>query len=100
MIILAVALRQGGPELRAHFPRTHMARYRAVRGQWQADAVQVRYRYRAYPSPGQQAALARVFGCARVVFNDCVRLREQSHAVGEKISDSEVQRQVVTLAKL
>ena len=28
--------------------------------------MQVRYRYRIYPSPGQQQALARVFGCARV----------------------------------
>jgi putative transposase len=29
-----------------------------------------RYRYRAYPNAGQQAYLARVFGCVRVVFND------------------------------
>ena len=45
-------------------------------------------------------ALARVFGCARVVYNDSLRLREQCHAAGEKISDSEVQRRVITLAKL
>lgn len=61
--------------------------------------MQVRYRYRAYPSPGQQQALARVFGCARVVFNDSLRLREESRAAGEKISDSEIQRRVITLAK-
>ena len=61
--------------------------------------MQVRYRYRIYPAPGQQASLARVFGCARMVFNDCLRLREQCHAAGEKISDTEVQRRVVTLAK-
>ncbi len=60
----------------------------------------VRYRYRLYPSPGQRQALARVFGCARVVYNDCLRLREECHAAGEKISDSEVQRRVITLAKL
>jgi len=41
-----------------------------------------------------------VFGCARVVYNDCLRLREECHAAGEKISSSEVQRRVVTLAKL
>jgi putative transposase len=64
-----------------------------------SDAVLVRYRYRLCPSPGQQQALARVFGCARVVFNDSLRLREECHAAGEKISDSEIQRQVVTLAK-
>jgi len=43
--------------------------------------------------------LARTFGCARVVFNDCLRLREEAHAAGEKISDTEVQRRAVTLAK-
>ena len=59
----------------------------------------VRYRYRLYPSPGQRRALARVFGCARVVYNDCLRLREEYHAAGEKISDSEVQHRVITLAK-
>ena len=62
--------------------------------------VQVRYRYRIYPSPGQQQALARMFGCARVVYNDCLRLREACHAAGEKISDTEVQRRVITLAKV
>ena len=62
--------------------------------------MQVRYRYRLYPSPGQQQALARVFGCARVVYNDCLRLRDACQAAGEKISDTEVQRRVITLAKL
>jgi putative transposase len=62
--------------------------------------VLVRYRYRLYPSPGQRQRLARAFGCARVVYNDCLRLREESHAAGVKISDTEVQRRVVTLAKL
>jgi putative transposase len=61
--------------------------------------VLVRYRYRLCPSPGQQQALARVFGCARVVFNDSLRLREECHAAGKKISDSEIQRQAITLAK-
>ena len=65
-----------------------------------SGAVQVRYRYRLYPTPGQQQALARVFGCARVVYNDCLRLREECHAAGEKISDTEVQRCVITRAKL
>ena len=61
--------------------------------------MQVRYRYRVYPTPGQQQALARAFGCARVVYNDCLRLRDACHASGEKISDTEVQRRVITLAK-
>jgi putative transposase len=62
--------------------------------------VQVRYRYRIYPSPGQQQALARAFGCARVVYNDCLHVRDQAYAAGEKISDTDVQRRVITLAKL
>jgi putative transposase len=62
--------------------------------------VQVRYRYRIYPSPGQQQALARAFGCARVVYNDCLRVRDQAYAAGEKITDTDVQRRVITLAKL
>ncbi|MGH3275987.1 MAG: RNA-guided endonuclease InsQ/TnpB family protein [Streptosporangiaceae bacterium] len=61
--------------------------------------VIVRYRYRAYPSPAQDQMLARTFGCARVVFNDCLRLREEAHQAGEKVSDTEIQRRVVTLAK-
>ncbi len=65
-----------------------------------SDFMQVRYRYRIYPGPGQQQALARVFGCARVVYNDCLRLRDAPHAAGEKMSDTEVQRRVITLAKL
>ena len=44
--------------------------------------MQVRYRYRLYPSPGQQQALARAFGCARVVFNDALRTRQEAHAAG------------------
>ena len=66
---------------------------------WYSGRVLARYRYRVYPSPSQEMMLARTFGCARVVFNDCLRLREESHAAGEKISDTDVQRRVVTLAK-
>jgi len=61
--------------------------------------VIVRYRYRAYPTAAQAETLARTLGCARVVFNDALRLRDAAHEAGEKISDTEVQRQVVTLAK-
>ena len=61
--------------------------------------MRVRYRYRLYPTPGQQHALARVFGCARVVYNDCLRVRDEAYAAGEKISDTEVQRRVITLPK-
>jgi putative transposase len=43
--------------------------------------------------------LARVFGCCRVVFNDAVRLREEAYLAGVTLSDSEIQRRVITHAK-
>ena len=43
--------------------------------------------------------LARVFGCVRVVFNDALRVRDQAYRAGVKLSDSEIQRRVITQAK-
>ncbi len=42
----------------------------------------MRYKYRLYPTLGQRQALARAFGCARVVFNDALRARQQAHQAG------------------
>jgi putative transposase len=61
--------------------------------------MQMRYRYRIEPTPAQQALLARVFGCARVVFNDALRVRDEAYRAGVKLSDSEIQRRVITAAK-
>jgi putative transposase len=61
--------------------------------------MQMRYRYRIEPTPAQQAMLARVFGCARVVFNDALRVRDEAYRAGIKLSDSQIQRQVITAAK-
>jgi transposase len=47
-----------------------------------SERVQLRYNYRLYPGPGQRQALARAFGCARVVFNDALRARQEAHAAG------------------
>ncbi|MEX5631223.1 RNA-guided endonuclease InsQ/TnpB family protein [Parafrankia sp. FMc2] len=44
--------------------------------------MQLRYSFRLYPSAGQRAALARAFGCARVVYNDALRARETARAGG------------------
>ena len=44
--------------------------------------MQVRYNYRLYPTGGQRQALARAFGCARVVYNDGLRARQKAHAAG------------------
>jgi putative transposase len=63
--------------------------------------VQLRYNFRVYPTPGQQIELARVFGCARVVFNDGLRLRQQSREAGGKyVSDGDLSRRLITEAKL
>ena len=59
----------------------------------------MRYRYRIEPTPAQQATLARVFGCCRVVFNDALRVRDEAYRAGMKLSDSEIQRRVITAAK-
>jgi putative transposase len=59
----------------------------------------MRYRYRIEPTCAQQQMLARVFGCCRVVFNDALRVRVEAYRAGVKLSDSEIQRQVITQAK-
>jgi len=45
--------------------------------------MRLRYNYRLYPAPGQRIALARAFGCARVVFNEGLRAREAAYEAGE-----------------
>ncbi|MFL6219128.1 MAG: RNA-guided endonuclease InsQ/TnpB family protein [Actinomycetes bacterium] len=59
----------------------------------------VRYRYRIDPIGVQRQALARAFGCARVVYNDALAERRRASLAGEKLGDTELQRRVVTLAK-
>src|SRR5215469_10307104 len=44
--------------------------------------LRLRYSFRLYPDPGQQKALARAFGCARVVFNDALAARRAAHEAG------------------
>ena len=62
--------------------------------------MRLRYNYRLDPPPAQRGALARTFGCARVVFNDGLRLREDAHRAGLPfVGDAELSRRVVTLAK-
>jgi len=62
--------------------------------------VQLRYNYRAYPGASQRRALARAFGCARVVWNDCLRDRKQAHAAGlPYVPSAELSRLRITQAK-
>jgi putative transposase len=59
----------------------------------------VRYRYRIDPTGAQRQAFARAFGCARVVYNDALAERWRAYQAGERISDTEIQRRVITKAK-
>ncbi|MFC0864642.1 RNA-guided endonuclease InsQ/TnpB family protein [Sphaerimonospora cavernae] len=62
--------------------------------------MQLRYNFRLYPTPGQRQALARAFGCARVVFNDGLRARGDAREHGlPYISDGELSKRVITEAK-
>ncbi len=55
------------------------------------ERVRLRYNYRLYPAPGHRQALARAFGCARVVFNDSLRARHDAYAAGlPDITDAEL----------
>ncbi|GAA0962890.1 RNA-guided endonuclease TnpB family protein [Actinocorallia libanotica] len=62
--------------------------------------MRLRFNFRLYPTSHQQQALARAFGCARVVFNDALRARQEAHATGSAYpSDGELSKQVITQAK-
>ncbi|MGW1198463.1 RNA-guided endonuclease InsQ/TnpB family protein [Streptomyces sp. NPDC002536] len=61
--------------------------------------MQLRYAFRLYPEPGQRTALARAFGCARVVFNDALRAREGARAQGLPFVKSAELSRALTVAK-
>ncbi|WP_113700056.1 RNA-guided endonuclease InsQ/TnpB family protein [Nonomuraea lactucae] len=62
--------------------------------------MQLRYNFRLYPTAGQRQALARAFGCARTVFNDGLRARQDAHEQGlPYISDGDLSKLVITRAK-
>ncbi|WP_405893600.1 transposase [Streptomyces sp. NBC_00104] len=62
--------------------------------------MQLRYAFRLYPDAGQRTALARAFGCARVVFNDAVRAREDARKAGQPFPTAgQLSRKLITEAK-
>lgn len=62
--------------------------------------MQLRYNYRLHADPTQREALARAFGCARVVFNDGLHARQKARDNGQEyISDGDLSMQVITQAK-
>ncbi|MGW7616132.1 RNA-guided endonuclease InsQ/TnpB family protein [Streptomyces antimycoticus] len=63
--------------------------------------MQLRYSFRLYPNCPQRAALARAFGCARVVYNDALRARETARAAGEAFPKTgDLSKLLITEAKL
>lgn len=60
-----------------------------------------RYSYRAYPTGEQQVALARTFGCARVVYNDFIAERNRLRAAEQHkdVTFGETAKLVTTVAK-
>ncbi|WP_234538068.1 RNA-guided endonuclease InsQ/TnpB family protein [Streptomyces shenzhenensis] len=62
--------------------------------------MQLRYAFRLYPDAGQRTALARAFGCARVVYNDAVRAREDAREAGQPFPTAgQLSRKLITEAK-
>jgi putative transposase len=61
--------------------------------------MHLRYKFRLYPSAGQRMALARAFGCARVVFNDALRVREEARSAGLPFATSAELSKRLTVAK-
>jgi putative transposase len=60
----------------------------------------LRYNYRLYPTPEQASGLARAFGCARVVFNDGLRARQEAREAGlPLISAADLYQRVIMKAK-
>ena len=62
--------------------------------------MQLRYRYRLEPTSSQQQALARTFGCVRVVWNDALALSQRLYEQGEKYpGGAALQKLCITQAK-
>lgn len=61
--------------------------------------VRLRYSFRLYPDPGQREALARAFGCARVVFNEALAARRAAHEAGLPYISDTVMSARLTKAK-
>ncbi|MFC5956630.1 RNA-guided endonuclease InsQ/TnpB family protein [Streptomyces pratens] len=62
--------------------------------------MQLRYGFRLYPNGSQRSALARAFGCARVVFNDALRVRENARAAGLPfVASGELSKQLTASKK-
>jgi len=63
-------------------------------------SMKLRYNYRLDPWPRHRAALARAFGCARVVYNDGLRTREAAYRAGlPYLTDSQLSARLTAVKK-
>jgi hypothetical protein len=61
--------------------------------------VQLRHSFRIHPTAGQRQSLAKAFGCARTVYNDGLRMRQQAREQGlPYVSDADLSKRVITAA--
>lgn len=62
--------------------------------------MRLRYSVPIEPTPGQRVALARTFGCARVVYTDALAARRAAyHADTSRIATGVLAKRVITGAK-
>lgn len=62
--------------------------------------MKARYRYRIYPTPSQKVSLAKLFGCARTVWNDALAYCIEQYRTGnKKPKNGELQKTFITEAK-
>jgi len=62
--------------------------------------MKARYRYRIYPTDLQKTALAQLFGCVRVVWNDTLAFCIDTHQKGEKKpNDNELVKRLTQVKK-
>ncbi|MFF3426288.1 RNA-guided endonuclease InsQ/TnpB family protein [Streptomyces sp. NPDC002602] len=62
--------------------------------------MMLRCSYRVYPNGPQRLALARAFGCARVVWNDCLSARRAAREAGlPYVKSAELSKRLITRAK-
>jgi putative transposase len=62
--------------------------------------MQLRYSYRLDPAPRHREAFGKAFGCARAVFNDGLRARQEAHTAGQRyVTDTQLSARLTAIKK-
>ena len=62
--------------------------------------MHLRYNYRLDTCPRHRAAFGKAFGCARVVFNDGLRARQEAHAAAQPyVTDAQLSARLTAIKK-